>query len=184
MGDGRIAETGTVGREGFTGCDTLLGNDSTSTSRLIVQVPGWASRTQRAALRELMETSPHAAELLGAYTKAFIGQLLQSVACNASHSVEERCARWLLMTHDRADSDSFQLTQELLAVMLGVRRASVGRVSSAFQQSGLIRYRRGVITVANRSGLESVSCECYSIVRRVYQQLLPRPGTKQRAYAR
>jgi CRP-like cAMP-binding protein len=178
MRDGRMAETGTVGREGFTGSEIILSADSTSTSHCVAQVAGSASRLPSGALRALIETRPHARNLLMAYTRALFAQVLQSVACNATHSVEERSARWLLMTHDRAETDSFELTQEFLAEMLGVRRTSVNIVSRLFQKAGLIRYSRGVITILDRKGLESISCECYGLVRAVFEQFLPRPGLK------
>jgi len=178
MQDGRLAETGTLGREGFTGSETMLGNDNTATSRCIVQVPGRASRLALADLRAFVEERPSVRNLLMAYTRALFAQVLQSVACNAMHNVEERCARWLLMTHDRAETDSFVLTQEFLAEMLGVRRASVNLVGRAFQRAGLIRYTRGTITILDRAGLESVSCECYAIIQRVFAQLLPTAGLK------
>jgi CRP-like cAMP-binding protein len=114
-----------------------------------------------------------------AYTRALFAQVLQSVACNATHRLEQRCARWLLMTHDRANADTFELTQEFLAVMLSVRRASVNTVSNAFQKEGLIRYSRGKITIVDRAGLEAASCECYGIIRHVFEQLLPYPQLKQ-----
>src|SRR5262249_12624129 len=141
-------------------------------------VAGSASRLPSGALRALIATRPHARHLLMAYTQALFAQVLQSVACNATHNVEERSARWLLMTHDRAETDSFELTQEFLAEMLGVRRTSVNLVSRAFQKAGIIRYSRGVITILDRPGLESISCECYSRVRAVFEHLLPRPGLK------
>jgi len=178
MRDGRIAETGTLGREGFTGSETMLGNDDTATGRCIVQVPGRASRLPLATLRVFVDERREARNLLMAYTRALFAQVLQSVACNAMHSVEERCARWLLMTHDRAETNSFALTQEFLAEMLGVRRASVNLVGRAFQRAGLIRYTRGIITILDRAGLESVSCECYNIIQRVFDQLLPPPHRK------
>jgi len=178
MQDGRLAETGTLGREGFTGSETMLGNESTATSRCIVQVAGKASRLPLSALRAFVKERPLVRNLLMAYMRALFAQVLQSVACNAMHSVEERCARWLLMTHDRAETDSFLLTQEFLAEMLGVRRASVNLVSRAFQRAGLVRYSRGTITILDRAGLESVSCECYAIIQRVFAQLLP--GVRQK----
>jgi CRP-like cAMP-binding protein len=178
MRDGRVAETGTVGREGFTGSETILGNDNTANSDCLVQVTGAASKMPLSCLRAFLDERPHARQLLLAYTRALFAQVLQSVACNATHSVEERCARWLLMTHDRAATDTFELTQEFLAVMLSVRRASVNIVGNAFQKAGLIRYSRGKITILDRAGLEAASCECYSRIRRVFEQLLPYPQQK------
>jgi len=178
MRDGRMAETGTLGREDFTGSEIMLSHDCTSNSHCVCQVAGTASRLPSTTLRAFVEKRPHARKLLLAYTRALFSQVLQSVACNATHSVEERCARWLLMTHDRAETDSFELTQEFLAEMLGVRRSSVNLASSAFQKDGLIRYSRGVITILNRTGLESVSCECYGLVRGIFKKLLPDPALK------
>jgi CRP-like cAMP-binding protein len=178
MRDGQIAETGTLGREGFTGSETILGNSDTANSRYVVQVAGTASKVPLSTLRACLDERPHARLLLMAYARALFAQVLQSVACNAMHNVEQRCARWLLMTHDRAAADSFELTQEFLAAMLGVRRASVNVVGSAFQKAGLIRYSRGKITILDRAGLEAASCECYGIIRRVFAQLLPYPQLK------
>src|SRR5262249_22719211 len=129
-------------------------------------------------LRNFLDEQPHARKLLMAYTRALFAQVLQSVACNATHTVEERCARWLLMTHDRAEADTFELTQEFLAVMVCVRRRRVNLVGRTFQKAGLISYSRGKITILDRAGLEGASCECYGIVRQVFEQLLPHPGTK------
>jgi CRP-like cAMP-binding protein len=178
MRDGRVAETGTIGREGLTGSETILGNDDRANSRCLVQVSGTASRVPLSSLRAFLDEHPHARQLLLAYTRALFAQVLQSVACNATHNVEQRCARWLLMTHDRAEADTFELTQEFLAVMLSVRRASVSVVGNAFQKRGLIRYSRGKITILDRASLETASCECYVIVRRVFEQLLPYPQHK------
>jgi CRP-like cAMP-binding protein len=178
MRDGSVAETGTIGREGFTGSETILGNDDRANSRCLVQVSGTASEVPLNLLRAFLDERPHARRLLLAYTRALFAQVLQSVACNATHSVEKRCARWLLMTHDRAEADTFDLTQEFLAVMLSVRRASVNVVGKAFQKRGLIRYSRGKITILDRAGLEAASCECYGIVRRIFEQLLPYPQHK------
>ena len=106
------------------------------------------------------------------YAAYFTSQLSQSVACNRLHTLEERCARWLLMTHDRVGSHDFSLTQDFLAFMLGVRRASVTVAAGMLQQAGLIRYQRGRIEVLDRARLEDASCECYAVVRRTYDQLL------------
>ena len=178
MNDGSVAETGTIGREGFTGSETILGNIDAANSRCLVQVAGTASKVPLSTLRNFLDEQAHARQLLLAYTRALFAQVLQSVACNATHNVEERCARWLLMTHDRAEADTFELTQEFLAVMLCVRRSSVNLVGRAFQKAGLISYSRGKITILDRVGLEGASCECYGIVRKVFEQLLPHPGTK------
>jgi CRP-like cAMP-binding protein len=107
------------------------------------------------------------------YTQAFVSQLSQQVACNGLHSIEERCARWLLLTHDRVGSNDFPMTQEFLAQMLGVRRPSVTVVAGILQQAGFIRYRRGMVQITDRRGLEEASCECYRVLREVFDRLIP-----------
>ena len=106
------------------------------------------------------------------YVHAFFNQIAQSAACNHFHSLEQRCARWLLMTHDRMGSDAFMLTQEFLAMMLGVQRTGVSTAAGALQRAGLIRYNRGNVTIQNRGGLERRSCECYGISKREFDRLL------------
>jgi CRP-like cAMP-binding protein len=171
--DGRIAETGTIGREGFTGSEAIISQDDTSTSRCLAQVSGTAAKVPVKILAAMASDRAPVRELLMAYVNALFAQVLQSVACNASHSVEERCARWMLMTHDRAGTDTFDLTQEFLAEMLGVRRASVNLVSRTFQDTGIIRYSRGRITVLDRAGLEAAACECYGVIERRFARLMP-----------
>ena len=111
------------------------------------------------------------------YTQALLTQVAQCSACNVYHPVEARCARWLLQTHDRVRGDEFPLTQDFLALMLGVRRASVSETAGALQARGLIRYHRGVITIVNRKGLEAAACDCYALISREYDRLL-RPARK------
>jgi len=164
-------EAATVGREGFAGVPVLLGADSTSTETL-VQVAGGLVRLPVAALREVQAHDGALTALLLRYAQALYEQTAQSVACNRRHSLEERCARWLLMTRDRVGSDSFALTQEFLAAMLGVRRASVTVVAGMLQQAGLITYHRGRITIVDSERLEQASCECYGVVKQKYQHLL------------
>jgi CRP-like cAMP-binding protein len=164
-------EAATVGREGFAGVPVLLGADSTSTETL-VQVAGGLVRLPVAALREVQAHDGALTALLLRYAQALYEQTAQSVACNRRHSLEERCARWLLMTRDRVGSDSFALTQEFLAAMLGVRRASVTVVAGMLQQAGLITYHRGRITIVDPERLEQASCECYGVVKQKYQHLL------------
>ncbi len=173
---GDTAETGTVGPEGMVESASVLGAD-VAMSRSIVQVAGSAGRIQMEPFRRLLGQYPQLRALLNGYLQAFFKQLLHSIACNGLHSAEERCARWLLMTHDRVGSDSFPITQEFLAEMLGVRRTTVGLVAGALQSAGLIRYRRGQMNILDRPGLEQVSCECYGIMRSAYESLLPKaPG--------
>ncbi len=167
-----VAETAAIGAEGLTGFEVALGSE-TALNRALVQLAGSSSRISMEALRRQMEAWPQLRELFLSYIRFFLVQTLQSVACNTLHTVDERCAKWLLMAHDRAGhEDTFNLTQEFLAEMLGVHRPSVTIVARTLQNAGLIRYSRGVITITDRKGLEEAACECYSIVRRALEQLI------------
>jgi CRP-like cAMP-binding protein len=173
MREGGYAEITTVGPEGVIGLEGVLGANAMS-SRILVQVAGVATRIPIRPLRAALEQSATFRATMYRYIRAQFIQVGQSVACNGLHSVEERFARWLLMAHDRARRDTFDLTQALLAEMLGVHRPSVTVVARMMQSAGLIRYSRGVITVTNRKGLEATSCECYGVVRRAYSEILGR----------
>lgn len=170
MADGAAAEVGTVGDEGFAGLGVLLGGGAEST-RCVVQVAGSAARTTAGALRAAVAGDGRLAALLHRYAHAYLAQVAQTAACNALHAIGPRCARWLLMTDDRAGGAAaatppgFLLTQEYLSYMLGVRREGVSRAAHGLQAAGLIRYARGRITVLDRPGLEAAACECYGIVR-------------------
>jgi CRP-like cAMP-binding protein len=166
------AETATVGAEGFIGFEVLLGA-TTSSQRVLVQVGGVASRMPIETLVELARDSAPLRELLLDYVRYFMIQVLQSVACNGTHSVQQRCARWLLMAHDRAGTDSFQLTQEFLAELLGIQRPSVTIVARTLQKAGMIRYSRGLIVITDRAGLEQAACECYDMVREAMNEVHP-----------
>lgn len=171
MQDGGTVEAATVGNEGVAGVSAFLGK-GTMNSRCLAQIAGDAQRLAASALSEAVAESPALDLLMRRYTQAFVNQLAQSVACNRLHSVDQRCARWLLMTHDRVGGgDTFDLTQEFLSYMLGVRREGVSAASRALQHRGIIRYRRGHISVLDRSALESASCECYSETRSDYTRL-------------
>jgi CRP-like cAMP-binding protein len=140
-------------------------------------VPRHALRVPAGQFRQLANSAGALQGLLQRYTYAFFMQVAQGSACNRLHSVEQRCARWLLATHDRVGGrpggpDQFPLTQQFLAQMLGVRRATVTQAAGRLQQAGLIRYRRGIITVVDRQGLEAAACECYRIVSDEYTRLL------------
>jgi CRP-like cAMP-binding protein len=165
-------EAATVGREGMAGTPVVLGVRVTHV-QAIAQVPGRAARmdAERFATH-LRQRDGALFPLLLRYAQALQEQTAQSVACNRRHAIEERCARWLLMTADRVGADQFPLTQEFLAFMLGVRRASVTVAAGMLQQAGLIQYHRGRITVLDRGRLEAASCECYAVVRRRYDKLL------------
>ncbi|HKG96130.1 MAG TPA: Crp/Fnr family transcriptional regulator [Gemmatimonadaceae bacterium] len=172
LSDGKRIEVGTTGREGLVGLPAFLDADS-APLLCVVQVPGAAQRLSAAALREAAFPGGVLHSLLQRYAQYLFDQAAQSVACNALHRVEKRCARWLLMTHDRAQSDQFGLTHEFLAAMLAVRRASVSGAAEALQRAGLIQYRRGKVTVVDRLGLERASCECYASDRADFERLLP-----------
>jgi len=170
-----VVEAATVGNEGIIGLAAFLG-DGAMTTRCLTQIAGDAQRLSAAAFVQVVSESPALAVLLRRYTQAFINQLSQSVACNRLHSIDQRCARWLLMTHDRVGGgDSFDLTQEFLSYMLGVRREGVSGASRALQERGIIRYRRGHISVLDRAGLELAACQCYGDTRADYERLFEKP---------
>jgi CRP-like cAMP-binding protein len=173
MADGGAVEVGTVGNEGMASVSSFL-DGGASTSDTFVQIPGTIRCAPSAAIVDGVDSRPAIRRLLNRYTQAYLTQVAQTAACNRLHHIEARCARWLLMTHDRVGgADQFPLTQEFLAIMLGVRRAGVTVAAGALQDAGLIRYRRGGIRVLDRAGLEAAACECYGIVRRHFDQLLP-----------
>lgn len=161
-------EVGTVGSEGFVGLPILFGVDHVPFTA-VVQVAGTGWRvTAKAFSAQLVESAP-LRSLCARYAHTYYVQVGQSSACNRAHSIAERCARWLLMMHDRADSGTFILTQEFLAAMLGVRRAGVTVAAGELQRAGLIVYHRGHITVVDRPGLEAASCACYDVIRDEYE---------------
>jgi CRP-like cAMP-binding protein len=173
MADGAGVEVGTIGNEGMAGLPAYLEGDA-SESDTFCQVAGEALRLPVRALIDASAQSADMRKLLNRYTQAYMGQVSQSVACNRLHDITQRCARWLLMTHDRVYyADSFPLKHEFLALMLGVRRAGVTTAAGSLQDQGFIRYRRGVIRIIDREGLIGASCECYGIVRRQFDRLLP-----------
>ena len=164
LDDESPVEAATIGREGLLGVPLALGSETAST-RAIAQVPGFAVRLPASTFRQALDEDPEVRGITLRYAQALLDQTSQSVACNRRHSMEERCARWLLMTHDRVGGDHFQLTHDFLAFMLGVRRAGVTVAAGMLQQAGLIRYTRGNITILDRVRLEEASCECYRAVR-------------------
>jgi CRP-like cAMP-binding protein len=169
--DGETAvEVATIGREGMSGLPVFLGV-SESPNTVVVQVPGVVVRMSTPDLREFLLSDGSLHGQLHRYVQATIVQLSQNVACNRIHTTEERAARWLLMTADRVDRPQFPLTQEFLAQMLGVRRATVSLTAGLLHSAGLISYRRGVITIDDRAGLEEAACDCYGIVRSEFDKL-------------
>lgn len=174
MRNGAAIESATIGREGALGLMAAAAPRQ-SLSRAIIQVGGRASRISAAHLHQAWTRSAQLRALVDRHTDALYGHAIQSVACNALHSVEARFCRWLLSCHDRIDNNTVSLTQEFLADMLGVQRTTVTAVAGALQAKGLIRYRRGVVDILDRAGLEAMACECYGAVRRTYERLLPVP---------
>ncbi|HUF23962.1 MAG TPA: Crp/Fnr family transcriptional regulator [Vicinamibacterales bacterium] len=172
MRDGRMVEVATIGNEGLVGLNAMFCRETTN-SESLVQVPGtdaWALGVHD--FRAELEQGTGLAMVVNRYLQAFLVMVLQSAACNSLHSAEERCARWLLMTRDRVGSEEFPMTQELLAVMLAVRRPTVTLILQKLGQRGLVRYSRGRLAIANGAGLEQVACECYSTVRAEFDRLL------------
>lgn len=172
--EGGDVEVGTVGPEGFVGLPVLNGTDATP-YRTMVQVAGHAWRLSADAFRQLVDERPVVRKLLLRYSQYFTDHVSQSAACNQLHTLDERCARWLLLTHDRVEGDQFELTHEFLALMLGVRRAGVTVAMGALQGLGLVRYARGRITILDRPRLEEVSCGCYHVTRTSFARLLGEP---------
>jgi len=174
MADGSAAEVGTIGNEGIVGLPIILG-DTVAPSEVYVQVPGMALRMPAGLLREAIDSSSTMRTVMLHYVHALFNQIAQSAACNSFHTIEQRCCRWLLMTHDRVQSNQFALTQEFLGMMLGARRTSITLAASHLKRQHLIRYSRGHVTVIDRPGLEQHSCECYAVSRREFDRLLGPP---------
>ena len=170
MNDGNTVEVGTIGNEGMVGLSVFLDAGATP-SDTIVQVPGASHRVSAEIFLTGAHERPELHRLLHRYTLAFLTQVAQTASCNRAHTLEERCARWLLMTHDRVGSDTFLLTHEFLSYMLGVRRSGVSVVAATFQKAGLIHYARGKITVLDRQRLEGASCQCYRVVQTHFDRL-------------
>ncbi len=171
MRDGFEVEVGSIGCEGMTGAQVFLGVDHVP-GKTICQVSGSAARLPAGTFVENMERSTASSKMLRRYIQATTNLLEISIACNALHTVSPRCARWLLITHDRVRRDEFGLTQEFLANMLGVRRATVNAVAQTLQDKGAIRYVRGRVQIVDRAVLEDASCECYKLGSDRYNELL------------
>jgi CRP-like cAMP-binding protein len=175
MRDGKTAEVGLIGHEGMLGLPVFLGGE-TSPRQAFAQTPGESLRMAAAVFTAVLPRVGTLRRRLQRYTQALFTQVSQSAACNTLHETTPRCCRWLLMTHDRVGSDEFLLTQEFLAQMLGVRRASVSAVAATLRRAGLIRYRWGQMTIVNRPGLEAAACECYRIIKAEYDRVLEPPS--------
>ena len=166
MENDAVVEVGTIGNEGAAGLSLFLGA-TVSVPETMVQVPGTGHRMSADAFISAIAKLPRFREIVARCTHAFMTQVSQTAACNRLHGIDERCARWLLLTHDRVGgADTFPLTHQFLSFMLGVRRAGVTESLGALARSGLIASSKGRITILDRRGLEAASCECYAIVRR------------------
>ena len=172
MENGASAEIAVVGNEGLVGISLFMGGNSTP-SRAVVQSAGAGYRLKAALMKDEFDRAGPVMHLLLRYTQALITQMAQTAVCNRHHSLDQQLCRWLLLSLDRLKSSELVMTQELIANMLGVRREGVTEAALKLQAAGLIRYARGRITVLDRPGLEMRTCECYAVVKREYDRLLP-----------
>jgi len=172
MEDGRCIEVGMCGNEGMSGLSVVLGDDISSHHHGIVQAAGSALRLSAGALREELRGDGALRSILLSYVHFALAQATQSAACNRLHSLEQRCARWLLTTRDRIGSDAFPITHEFLSYMLGVRRAGVTVALHTFQQSGLVQNSHRQMTILDPPGLEAASCECYRVLKNEFARLV------------
>jgi len=176
LSNGSMVETATVGDEGMLGIEAYLGEDAVSQGETMMQVPASNGSARAevlsvAAFRRELAQGGTLHQFAGRYAQIVLAQMMQSAGCNALHPVHERCCRWLLQTHDRVHSDTFQLSHEFLAIMLGVRRQTVTVVAGTLQGAGLIAYSHGQIRIRDRAGLEAASCECYAAIRKQHDRL-------------
>ena len=175
MEDGASAEIAGVGNEGVLGISLFMGGNTTP-CQATVQTGGYGYRLKVKLLMEEFDRAGPLMHLLLRYTQALMTQMSQTAACNRHHSVEQQLCRWLLLTLDRLPSNELTMTQELIAGMLGVRREGITETAGNLQREGLISYRRGHITVLDRTGLESHACECYGVVKKEFHRLLSVKG--------
>jgi CRP-like cAMP-binding protein len=176
LADGASAEIAVTGNEGLVGIALFMGGETTP-SRAVVQSAGHGYRLRAAALKKAFEDGGELQHLLLRYTQALITQMTQTAVCNRHHAVDQQLCRWLLLSLDRLSGNELVMTQELIANMLGVRREGVTEAAGKLQDEGLIRYSRGRITVLDREQLEARVCECYAVVKKEYDRLLPEVGS-------
>src|SRR3954447_11172876 len=174
--DGAMIETGVVGKEGFAGGFALMGFADSAPNTSMIQIPGTGLRIAYGVLRDEMLRRPALLDQVHRFTQVLNIQIAHTAACNAHHNLQERLARWLLMAHDRAESNALPLTQEFISMMLAVRRPGVTVAARSLQATGAIDYRHGSIAVLDRARLEKASCECYGIVREHYRRILGWPS--------
>lgn len=172
MIDGDSAEIAVVGNEGIVGISLFMGGETTP-SRAVVQSAGFGFRLKSQALKEEFNRAGKLMHILLRYTQALITQMSQTAVCNRHHSLDQQLCRWLLLSLDRLQGDELIMTQELIANMLGVRREGVTEAALSLQRAGLISYSRGHIKILDRAGLEQRTCECYAVVKKEYERLLP-----------
>jgi len=171
MQNGTAVEVGTVGNEGLSPVDILTGSEQ-SLETVTCQIAGDALKMPVAPFLAAITGDTELRRLAFRYLQAYLAQVSQAVACNRLHTIEERFAKWLLMNHDRVPGDDIHITQEFLADMLGVHRPSVSLIARHFQQLGLIKYSRGLVTILDRPAIEDASCECYGVVRKRFERAL------------
>lgn len=174
MDTGDAGEVAVIGREGMVGVSLFM-SGSSSINRIVVQSKGHGFRLRAQALQEEFQRAGQAMNVLLRFTQALMAQMAQTAVCNRHHSLDQQLCRWLLLSMDRLPSDQLVMTQELISQMLGVRRESVTEAANRLRRSGLIRYARGHIEVLDRAGLETRACECYAVVRKEYERLMPSP---------
>lgn len=175
--NGASAEVALTGNDGLVGIALLMGGD-TMANRAVVQSPGYAYRLPASAIKQEFQRGGQLQHLGLCYTQALLTQMSQTAVCNRHHTVEQQLCRWLLLNLDRLPTNQLQMTQELIASMLGVRREGVTAAAKRLQAAGMIKYCRGRITIIDRAGLEKRVCECYAVVRREYDRLLPKQDSQ------
>lgn len=175
MDNGSLREIGLIGEEGMLGTSVVLGMD-VSPHRALIQMRGSAMRMKAEALRDELQPGGELQDMLQRYSHALFTQVSQSAACVSSHALDKRLSRWLLMTHDHAPGDEFEMKQEFMAMMLGVTRSVVTRAAAHLQNEKMIHYTRGQITILDRRGLEATACECYAVVKDEYDRHIHAAG--------
>jgi CRP-like cAMP-binding protein len=168
--DGKTVEVGEVGREGFAGIQATVGINRNQV-REIIQIPGDGFRVKSAALKSILQSAPELQRILSRYSVVQAMQFAQTAACNRLHNIDQRLARWLLITQDRVDSPSLVITHDFLATMLGTDRPTVSLAAAALQKRKIIDYTRGAVQILNRAKLEGCSCECYGVIRQYNREI-------------
>jgi CRP-like cAMP-binding protein len=179
MKDGSTAEAGIAGNRDVLGINAFMGDQETTQTEYIVQIPGKAFQIEARSLKAEFDRNPEMRAVMLRYTQALIAQISQTTACNSLHDLEQRLARWLLEVQDRVESDELKLTQEFISDMLGVRRAGVTQAAQKLQAEGLIEYSRGKVKIMDHNKLEAYACECFRVVKEEFDRLLVLGGDRQ-----